>query len=335
MKATRLMLAFLFLIAPGAVLGQGLPKAFGDATRDLVYVPLTPCRLIDTRGFGAPFQGGAFAPNERRQYAPAGNCAVPVAGVASLMLAFTTQNLTPNSGGYLAIVAPGAVVNATVDIFNIGSEWSASNTVVRTGLAGQFDIFVSTANPHVVIDVLGYFAAPPGVTGSFFATPHNCQRTGTNATPLADTVVSHAPENFLSPSIATTDTTFTNVVYNCPIALAVPAGANLTLTGASGHTYDNSSNCRVQVDLYRRPLPGTVSSWTLISTMYNGASGSDFAFIEPEVAMSLKAFPAFSPVAITSTTILWAQVTFGRANPAVGGNCRYGGVVVNYSLDRP
>lgn len=136
-------------------------KAFGDPTRDLVYTPLTPCRLVDTRGFGAPIVGGSYAPNERRSYVPNGLCAIPTAGVSSMLISFTTQNLTPSSGGYLAILAPAAPITATVDVFNLGAEWSASNTAVATGGAGQFDVFVSTATAHVVVDILGYFAAPP------------------------------------------------------------------------------------------------------------------------------------------------------------------------------
>ena len=142
--------------------GHVATKALGGATSDLVYTPLTPCRLIDTRGFGAPIQGGAFAPNARRSYVPNGLCGLPVSGVASILISFTTENLTPNSGGYLAILAPAAAVTTTVDVFNLGAEWSASNTSVATGSAAQFDIFVSTATAQVVVDVLGYFAPPQG-----------------------------------------------------------------------------------------------------------------------------------------------------------------------------
>jgi hypothetical protein len=74
-----------------------------------------------------------------------------------MLISFTTQNLTPVSGGVLAILAPGAPFTATVDVFNLGSTWSASNTAVATGSAGQFDVYVLIANAHVVVDVLGYF----------------------------------------------------------------------------------------------------------------------------------------------------------------------------------
>ncbi|MFO1305475.1 MAG: hypothetical protein U1F54_17245 [Burkholderiales bacterium] len=45
-------------------------KALGDATQDIVYVPVTPCRLVETRGtFPAVYQGGgAFTLNEIRTY---------------------------------------------------------------------------------------------------------------------------------------------------------------------------------------------------------------------------------------------------------------------------
>lgn len=172
LRADRLLAASLATSAAGleAVLAEDerrasrplvpTAKALGDANRDLLYTPITPCRLIDTRGFGAPIQGGAFTPGERRAYVPAGACALPASGVNSIVVSFSTQNLTPQSGGVLALLAPGAPVTAIVDVFNLGAEWSASNTVVKAGTAAQFDAVVQNANAHLVVDVLGYFAPP-------------------------------------------------------------------------------------------------------------------------------------------------------------------------------
>src|SRR5947207_7646753 len=46
-------------------------KAVGDSGDDVVYTPVTPCRLVETRGtFAAVYQGvGAFSTNEIRNYA--------------------------------------------------------------------------------------------------------------------------------------------------------------------------------------------------------------------------------------------------------------------------
>jgi hypothetical protein len=115
-------------------LRQSRAKAFGDADRDLIYTPLPPCRLIDTRGFGAPIQGGPFLPNQRRAYVPAGGCGIPSSGVASLVVSYTSQNLTPASGGYLAIVAPNAPISAIVGVY--GSEWISSEHHHSHGLGG-------------------------------------------------------------------------------------------------------------------------------------------------------------------------------------------------------
>ena len=160
LASTRASLESILLEAEkshDAVTRRSSAKALGS---DLAYTPLAPCRLIDTRGLDALIQGGAFAPNERRAYVPNGKCSLPVTGVASILISFTTENLTPNSGGYLAILPPAAPVTASVDVFNFGAEWSASNTAVASGPAAQFDVLVALANAHVVIDVLGYFAPP-------------------------------------------------------------------------------------------------------------------------------------------------------------------------------
>ena len=135
----------------------------GDPTTDLAYTPLTPCRLFDTRSGQTSALGqlgGTFLPNTVRSIVPAGACAIPGTGVKNLFVGFTTVNNTPNSGGFLSLLAPGAPLTTSVDIFNIGAILSAGNATVPTGAAGQFDVFVATANAHVVVDVLGYFSAP-------------------------------------------------------------------------------------------------------------------------------------------------------------------------------
>ena len=155
------------LAAPGEAAIESQAKAFGNLNRDLLFTRLPPCRLIDTRGYGAPIQGGAFFPGSRRSYAPNGLCLLPGAGVSAILVGITTQNLTPQSGGYIAMVSPNAPITASVDIFNLGSEWSQTSAIVVTQTAAQFDILVAQATAHVVVDVLGYYSPPtPGVVGT-------------------------------------------------------------------------------------------------------------------------------------------------------------------------
>ncbi len=231
-------------------------KALGDASIDLVYTPLTPCRLFDTRtGQGSLLGtvGGIFNPNTRRTISPAGGCGVPASGVKSLVMGLTTRNSTPGSGGYIAVVAPGAGITATVDIFNLGSEWSATTVFAPTSASGQFDVFVSTATADVVMDVVGYFAPPPQPIGDITevntGTPTTTGLTGGTTSGIA--ALSLTP-GFKLPQGCTTNQipsynsgtglwacatdansggTVTNVTASAPLASTGGTTPNISLTG--------------------------------------------------------------------------------------------------------
>ena len=138
-------------------------KALGDAAIDLAYTPLTPCRLLDTRTGQTSALGqlgGTFTPNTVRSIVPAGACGIPAAGVKNLFVGFTTINNTPNSGGFLSLLGPGAPLTTSNDIFNIGAQLSSGSSTVPTGTAGQFDIFVATAI-HMSSSISSAISPPP------------------------------------------------------------------------------------------------------------------------------------------------------------------------------
>ena len=60
-------------------------KALGDSADDVVYTPVTPCRLVETRGtFAAVYQGGgAFSGGEIRNYTIQGGNGVCLAQLPS------------------------------------------------------------------------------------------------------------------------------------------------------------------------------------------------------------------------------------------------------------
>ncbi len=231
-----------------AALRRASMKALGDPNRDLLYTPLAPCRLIDTRGFGAPIQGGAFAPNERRSYAPNGLCGLPTTGVASVLLSFTTDNLTPGSGGNLSILAPAAAATATVGVFDLQTVWAAASTVVTTGSAAQFDVLVITASAHVVVDILGYFAPPQGgavtsvtagtgLTGGTITSSGTIGLAATNLLPTVACAANQIPKwnGSAWACAADNDTnsggTVTSVGASAPLASSGGTAPNISLTG--------------------------------------------------------------------------------------------------------
>lgn len=144
--------AFIKSIAARA----GGPKAAEDVVS--VYRPVSPCRLFDTRGFPAALAiAGPFAPNSTTNINSAGACGIPMGlPVVGLSITITVQNLTPGSGGYIATQQQGAPVNAINAV--LAGEWTSTTANVPIpNRSGNFSVYLSTAQAHVIVDVNGYY----------------------------------------------------------------------------------------------------------------------------------------------------------------------------------
>ncbi len=147
-----------------------LAKALGDATADLVYTPVTPCRILDTR-----VAGGALAANVARtfdgfaaSFATQGgalsNCALPN-GVAAL--AMNVYAVNPTNLGFIAlwpadkVEPPVSTVNYQAGIVAI-----ATGTIVPVDASSNNRFSAkSSAVVDMVADVVGFFKAPGGIIG--------------------------------------------------------------------------------------------------------------------------------------------------------------------------
>ena len=56
-----------------------------DATGPRLFIGLQPCRILDTRGNGAPITGGIFANSEARNYTITNICGLPAGAEFGLM----------------------------------------------------------------------------------------------------------------------------------------------------------------------------------------------------------------------------------------------------------
>ncbi len=128
-------------------------------TSPLPFIGLAPCRIVDTRGNGAPIQGGMFTGgSDVRDYAVAGICGIPSVARA-LSLNFTVVG--PTGPGFLvAWPTAGAVPPTAILNFNAGDVRNNAAVVPADGNT-SFAVNVS-APTHVVIDINGYYA-PAGV----------------------------------------------------------------------------------------------------------------------------------------------------------------------------
>ena len=144
-------------------------KALGDADRDLVYVPLTPCRIIDTR-----VSGGAIAANSTRSFDVSGaadfafqggsvtNCGLATAGdfaAAALMIIA----VTPSGAGYL-VAYPFGTSQPLASTLNYTAGAIIGNSAVvklDQGPAVQEMTIYTFAQTDIVVDIYGYYRAPP------------------------------------------------------------------------------------------------------------------------------------------------------------------------------
>ena len=148
-------------------------KALGSTTGDLVFTPVTPCRIVDTR-----VAGGAIGANSSRAFlgvavsagtgfafqgGSATDCGVAAVGASAIVVNVTA--VTPSGAGFATVYKSGdtrplaASVNyATGDIVN--------NTVVvgiPNPLAITDFVIYTFAQSHYVVDIVGYYS-PPQIT---------------------------------------------------------------------------------------------------------------------------------------------------------------------------
>jgi hypothetical protein len=143
----------------------------GSVDKDLVYTPVTPCRLFDTR----PSQGGtgpiaaagtkSFAIWGQTTYAAQGgaasNCGI-TAGSDVAAVAMNVTVVTPAAGGFITAYPSGAArpTAATVN-FQVGDIARGNFTIAKVAQSGVNNLSIfSSSSADVIGDVVGYYSKP-------------------------------------------------------------------------------------------------------------------------------------------------------------------------------
>ena len=158
-------------------------KALGDSTADVVYTPLTPCRLVETRGtFPAVYQGNGtashtpvpFTSNQIRTYTLQGGNGVCLTQLPAGLNASAVQLQvfgipTTSASGDIEVLPQGATFGGTATMVYVATiPFNTVSTAAKVNLANhQISVQVRGGGAHVAIDVVGYFAAPTGSGGKF------------------------------------------------------------------------------------------------------------------------------------------------------------------------
>ncbi|HSU44764.1 MAG TPA: tail fiber domain-containing protein [Casimicrobiaceae bacterium] len=164
--------------------GLSQTKALGDSAADVVYTPVTPCRLVETRGtFPAVYQGNGsashtpvpFTSNQIRTYTLQGANGVCLTQLPAGLNATAVQLQvfgipTTSASGDIEILPQGASFGSTATMVYVATiPFNTVSTAAKVNLANhQIGVQVRGGGAHVAIDVVGYFAAPTGSGGKFF-----------------------------------------------------------------------------------------------------------------------------------------------------------------------
>ena len=159
----------------GAGLGI-LPEAFGSSQADLVYTPVTPCRIIDTRFAGGPIGPGAqrnflaASSNYSGQGGFAGSCGVPFGPATAVAVNLVSVN-PPSFGDLRAFPFGAAVPLASVLNYIAGNTVANGITLTICNPAAStcgFDFTVQSDGTltDLVADVQGYYSLLPGTLAS-------------------------------------------------------------------------------------------------------------------------------------------------------------------------
>ena len=146
-------------------------KALGDASNDVVYTPVAPCRLVETRSaFNAVYHGGGpFAAGEIRTYViQSGNgvCTSQLPnGLHPSAVQLQVFGIPANGvSGDIEIQPQGAAFGSTATLVFLNNVLiSSAGTTSAINLANnEIAVLVRTGSADVAIDLVGYFEPPKG-----------------------------------------------------------------------------------------------------------------------------------------------------------------------------
>ena len=190
--------------------GEDGTQTLGALTNDLVYTPVAPCRILDTRNVAA----GAIAANSTRNFVAFGvssftsqggsatNCGVNA--LAATAVAINLTAVTPSAAGY-ATAYPFGTAQPVASSVNYTAGAIVNNAlIVQTpNPISSFDFTLySFAQSHYVADIVGYFAPP-------VATALQCVETANTDLTIA---ASGGTGNAVAPACATG---YTQTATNC------------------------------------------------------------------------------------------------------------------------
>ncbi len=137
-----------------------------EITFPMQYVPVTPCRVVDTRNTGLPIQGGTFQSFPIQDSGSGQHCGIPSSAAAySLNVAVVPQGPL----GYLTVWPAGGPQPVVATLNSLDGRVKSNAAIVGAGIGGAGSISVFASNTtDLVLDIDGYFTSPGNSALAFY-----------------------------------------------------------------------------------------------------------------------------------------------------------------------
>ncbi len=140
--------------------------AGAQSSLGLQFVPIVPCRLVDTRWSNGPFGGPSISGGTSRDFIVPENvtCGIPATAAAYSL----NVTVVPHGAlGYLT-VWPTAEDQPIISTLNsVDGRIKANAAIVPAGAGGAISAYVTTTT-DLVLDIAGYFVAAPNPSAYAF-----------------------------------------------------------------------------------------------------------------------------------------------------------------------
>jgi len=118
------------------------------------FVPVTPCRIADTRNATGPFGGPALASQSSRSFAiPSSACGIPFTAAAYSLNVTVVPSATL---GYVTVWPTGQAQPLVSTLNSLDGRIKSNAAIVPAGTSGAVSVFATDAT-NVILDINGYF----------------------------------------------------------------------------------------------------------------------------------------------------------------------------------
>jgi hypothetical protein len=170
----------------------------GSSSSDLVFTPVSPCRILDTRliggGAGTPIPAGAtvsYSAGGLSSFVASGGSPTDCGITAGLNVAAVAINfvvVSPSAAGYITVFPSGGTQPTASTVNYTAGAVVANSAIVKVSQTSTTAMSIfSLATTHVVADVTGYYSKPVSV-GSLECVAANDASTTVPASTLLQSV---------------------------------------------------------------------------------------------------------------------------------------------------